>query len=275
MNSKSAVLIGIVIGLTLAAVWLFVRDSELAPIERSVESVPESMVTELASEPERHLKLESGADLGARADEPLEEGAEDAPPTAPVEEALSALALRYPHLADQVVVNGVALAEIDLETCDPELFSKYLLATLALAREIEAGILEDLVGLQDMVIGLSAARELYNASPDSYIAEVNGSLARGRDNLYVDLSGVLPQELVEARMLTVELSNHPRNEAYQVEEAHSVRSRTFADEDGVERYYPLDVARWERERFGQHFVGYGADGRSLVKIVNNWAGVPF
>lgn len=182
---------------------------------------------------------------------------------------------RYPELRNRVSVKGLPLDGLDLETAEPELIGKFVMQNNVVAREIERGLLEKIPNLDSAVISKDRARQLYEKNPGTYLARLPTEmrLVPGQDG-YVDLTSVLPAALYESRQLSVELSTHPRYETHLVDYVNSPSMRTYPDESGEDRYYPLGVVRWERERFGQYLVGYDAEGKAVSKIVSVWSGVP-
>jgi|GEM_PF-4079317 len=182
---------------------------------------------------------------------------------------------RYPELRNRVSVDGLSLEGVDLEMIEPKLIGKFVMQNNVVAREIERGILEQIPDLESATMSASKARELYEQNPGTYLARlpVDMRIAPGQD-AYVDITPLLPASLYESRALSIELATHPRYEEHLLDYANSSAARTFKNANGEEEYYPLGVVRWERERFGQHLIGYDAEGNVASKIVSVWSGVP-
>jgi hypothetical protein len=256
--------------LALASLALVGDGCDTGRIERRLTTVAPDTAEEIESERSERAHIVEPGDAPRSGIDP--EPTVETTPASNV--GMSPLAARYPSIASRVVVDGVPLSEIDLATLPVEKFFDSIHQVRLLALDIERDLIATLHGVEEQALDREAARELYEARPSTYVAKlpgVVGSQGRGPSR-YVDLTGVLPQELLEARELAMELSGHPRLQSYQIDEYQRLANTPRTD--GAPGMQRPAVARWEPQRFGQILVGYDAAGRMVAQIRGNWIGVP-
>jgi hypothetical protein len=191
----------------------------------------------------------------------------DVPPSPGVAEFVTSLEARYPLLADEVALRGVPLRDLDLDSLTGAQFEELDVALRECVRRIEADYFAECVDWKDRLMSPNDARELYEVSPDTYFARLPSALRRTLPpgpTRYLPIQGSVPQSLIEARNLSIEINVHPTFEALKI----SRTTHNPIDEQ------PTGVVSWRTEQFGQVLVGLDARGVEVTRVVSAWCGVP-
>ncbi|QDU85185.1 hypothetical protein Pla163_23130 [Planctomycetes bacterium Pla163] len=187
------------------------------------------------------------------------------------------LAQRYPELVDLVVADGHTLADLDLETCDPQLIDAFLTATWRVANGMQTELVASLesagVELGSRLISRDLARERFEANPHAYFVAYSSPRSFGGRG-FIDIAGEASPELFACQRLSAELSTHPRREAALVGAMYAPPMTTRTDSSGRESTVYPQVERWEREGPSQRLVGYDATDHVVMHIAGGCVGVP-
>jgi hypothetical protein len=174
-------------------------------------------------------------------------------------------------------VDGRTLADLDLETCDPQLIDAFLTATWRVASDMQTDLVASLesagVDLGSRLISRDLARERFEANPHAYFVAYSSPRSFGGSG-FIDIAGEAPSELFACQRLTAELATHPRREAALVGARYAPPLTTWTDSSGRESTVYPPVERWEREGPSQRLVGYDAQDQVVMNIAGGWVGVP-
>lgn len=248
----------------LVASVLALREDEGAHerIERGTEELAQVGPT---GSPEHELVNGQAVERAALTEtpqSPAEVPAEE-DPVAPID-AASSLAEHYPLIADQIELEGVPLANLDLDTFEEVQFVGLLHSVRRFARDQEAAIVANIPYGSREVLVATEAHERRAASPESYLVALpvpDGTPFRQEP--YLDLSAMLTPELEQARGLFFDVHNHPNFVEMKTGRATSRLSAGAKP-----------IVAWELVDHGASRVAFDANGNEVLRIGESYLGLP-
>ncbi|QDU83041.1 hypothetical protein Pla163_01370 [Planctomycetes bacterium Pla163] len=171
----------------------------------------------------------------------------------------------FPLIGDAVVVDGVPIGQVDLDTLDFDAILTVVRQTKDRAAAIERELLSAVPVFAREHLTIDEARERFSSDPGTYIVQdPDLPWERYADIRYVDLSVNATPELRELRELSIQVS---ATQAY-----FDHQSNTMAE--SLENYEMPGIVEWVPIDGGATIIGYDAAGNEIGKISSDWIGKP-